>query len=151
MAGVNILTIVLGTTRENRAATVAEILTWKRKSGRVAQAVAGFTTGAPASDEDAKLFTFVTEKDFARMERFGEFAHVDQVDGIRYGYRFTDLDAAIKKADGVIVFNEFVEAVDRSALAPLKCAKRVVNPQNETQRLTLTSYGDINMRDRPAN
>lgn len=147
----NVLTIVIGTTRRNRAQVVDGILAWKTEGRRQARAVVGYTTGAPTSERDAELFRLVTEDRFARMERSGEFAHVDELDGVRHGYRFADIEEAVNECDAIVVLHEFDEPVDRASLAPIKCAKRVVDPDNKTQKLTRTSYGHICMRDGPAN
>lgn len=135
-----ILNIVVGTTRENRAKTVRRLLDWKAECGRNAAAVRGFTTGEPVSEGDAELYETVSEEAFERMEGDGEFVHVDRIDGTRCGYRLADIDRAIGLGDAIVVFNEFVEYVDRPMLAPLRCVKRVIDPENETQRLSAQNY-----------
>jgi guanylate kinase len=145
------LTIITGITRESRAAAVAKIMADKRMWKRPAKVVVGFTTGAPASETDGELYRFVTEEEFARMERRFELAHIDEVDGIRYGYRLADIEAVVAECDAVVVFHQFVEEIDRSVLAPVKSGKRVVTPDNETVTLSRRAFGSLGLRHQPAN
>ncbi|MFH1047497.1 MAG: hypothetical protein V1738_04295 [Patescibacteria group bacterium] len=146
----NMLTIITGITSASRSGAVAKVFADKQKWKRQAKLVVGYTTDASASEDDVNLFRFVTEDEFAQMEQRFEFVHTDEADGIRYGYRLADIEATVGECDAVVVFHEFVEHLDRPALAQLKCGKRVVDMNNETVQLSHGYFGSMGIRDWPA-
>ncbi|MFH1046882.1 MAG: hypothetical protein V1738_01145 [Patescibacteria group bacterium] len=122
----SLLSIVVGLKKEERAAKIAEMLAYKDNAQK-AKILRGYTTDTPADDADRELFYFIDAEQFNQMEKNGELIHVDQLGEAKYGYRTEDVKASLEYGHTVILFNQYVEQIDRPLFGRFRGIKMVLD------------------------
>lgn len=101
---VHLLIAIVGVPREARDMFMRRLLKEQLAKYDI-EIIKSYTTEARMSDEDYRYHVFISEEEFRRRRREGEFFHVERLPGGMRGFRRKDFEDVLADGNAIALFD----------------------------------------------